>query len=252
MYTCIVCGKRIDTPSKVAKCFDCALAPRMKQDAEEDRKRAEAIRRQERMVTESIRKELEYKVITLDTYSRSFPSKPPVRYLQEASIGRWSRSGKTDAATYAHLDGLGSFELPREADYYAASAKKADLRPIGFVTKYRIRELDDGSFSVTLGITFGIAVERVRAMAAELARGDKPRMMEEERRHEEERRRKRIQRETTARLVAEQAVRLKQNHRSDNCWRCRKYITTRTHLICYRCKWIQCECGACGCNYGGY
>jgi hypothetical protein len=36
--------------------------------------------------------------------------------------------------------------------------------------------------------------------------------------------------------------------REANCWKCRAYLTSKTHLKCYGCGWLKCSCGACGCN----
>jgi len=50
--------------------------------------------------------------------------------------------------------------------------------------------------------------------------------------------------------MATQLKKIKQ-HRSATCWKCRKGLSTHRDILCYSCDWIQCDCGACGCNYHG-
>lgn len=35
------------------------------------------------------------------------------------------------------------------------------------------------------------------------------------------------------------------------CWKCHASLSTETHRVHYTCKWLECSCGACGCNYPG-
>jgi hypothetical protein len=37
--------------------------------------------------------------------------------------------------------------------------------------------------------------------------------------------------------------------RSRNCWSCGGSLNRATHERCTSCQWLQCGCGACGCNY---
>lgn len=39
--------------------------------------------------------------------------------------------------------------------------------------------------------------------------------------------------------------------RQTHCWRCAKRISDFSHARCEECNWIQCDCGACGCDYWG-
>lgn len=37
--------------------------------------------------------------------------------------------------------------------------------------------------------------------------------------------------------------------RATHCWNCKENINTDGGLLCSQCKWIKCECGACGCGW---
>lgn len=39
-------------------------------------------------------------------------------------------------------------------------------------------------------------------------------------------------------------------HRATNCYACRSHLDSSINLQCAACKWLICECGACGCGYG--
>ena len=38
--------------------------------------------------------------------------------------------------------------------------------------------------------------------------------------------------------------------RTTGCWRCKSILDSNDDLACAICKWLLCECGACGCGYG--
>ena len=40
--------------------------------------------------------------------------------------------------------------------------------------------------------------------------------------------------------------------RSANCYKCRRKIDSVNFSICGHCNWIECQCGACGCDYKGH
>ncbi|NLI63946.1 MAG: hypothetical protein GX367_04350 [Bacteroidales bacterium] len=37
--------------------------------------------------------------------------------------------------------------------------------------------------------------------------------------------------------------------RVTNCYSCKKHLTSVSGPTCEKCKWIVCDCKACGCNY---
>ena len=37
--------------------------------------------------------------------------------------------------------------------------------------------------------------------------------------------------------------------RSTHCWRCGADLKSAWDQSCPKCKWLRCECGACGCNF---
>lgn len=39
--------------------------------------------------------------------------------------------------------------------------------------------------------------------------------------------------------------------RSTICYQCRTSLHSSTHLRCSECRWLVCDCGACGCGYEG-
>jgi len=41
----------------------------------------------------------------------------------------------------------------------------------------------------------------------------------------------------------------KRKYRSTHCFQCKSDIDTETNEQCNNCKWIICDCGACGCDY---
>jgi hypothetical protein len=42
----------------------------------------------------------------------------------------------------------------------------------------------------------------------------------------------------------------KGQHREAHCWRCKSPLDSDDDLACVICRWMLCECGACGCGYG--
>ena len=37
--------------------------------------------------------------------------------------------------------------------------------------------------------------------------------------------------------------------RTTHCYRCQEYLFSSTHRECSKCKWLICDCGACGCGF---
>jgi hypothetical protein len=58
------------------------------------------------------------------------------------------------------------------------------------------------------------------------------------------------QREKIERKQERDARRKASMYRQANCFSCQKFITTDTHASCNTCRWLKCNCGACGCRYG--
>ena len=44
----------------------------------------------------------------------------------------------------------------------------------------------------------------------------------------------------------------KPDFRENHCYRCKRNLYSSVNSTCSVCKWMICECGACGCQYGGY
>lgn len=41
----------------------------------------------------------------------------------------------------------------------------------------------------------------------------------------------------------------KKEHRITHCYNCYRLLDNSVHLECMACKWIICDCGACGCGW---
>ncbi|WP_336825206.1 hypothetical protein [Sporosarcina sp. USHLN248] len=97
-----------------------------------------------------------------------------------------------------------------------------------------------------------IEFEKRRRLNEERARENKMRMEQE-----------RAERDKRYRMAKEEALRLhrKQNRgflsflfkqdpfRETHCYRCKTYLFSSTHPICPICKWLICNCCACGCDF---
>ncbi|AIQ75908.1 MULTISPECIES: hypothetical protein [Paenibacillus] len=70
----------------------------------------------------------------------------------------------------------------------------------------------------------------------------------EQLRKEEEEKRKKSQKEYFQTHIKEKQI-MKYGIRHTKCWRCHAPLGTETHPIHYSCGWLQCDCGACKCNY---
>lgn len=68
------------------------------------------------------------------------------------------------------------------------------------------------------------------------------------RRKEEEENRKKSEKEYFHTHVKDKQIR-KYGIRRTRCWKCHTPLSTETHSIHYSCGWLQCDCGACKCNY---
>jgi hypothetical protein len=57
--------------------------------------------------------------------------------------------------------------------------------------------------------------------------------------------------ESQCRKLAERYANARDKLRVTHCYSCHKNLSTTDFGICDKCGWIQCSCGACGCQYLG-
>lgn len=41
-------------------------------------------------------------------------------------------------------------------------------------------------------------------------------------------------------------------YRVTHCFNCKSTLTSSVNNKCFSCNWLKCQCGSCGCNYGGF